>query len=157
MSLARQIGPDVVLLHGTWGEHLDHVAETVVALKQQTTARIVVLGGVPAWRRGLPNEVLRYFMLHHRLIPPRSNAAAQSNRYDTIMREKLVPLGAEFVSASDTFCNAEGCLTRIGDATADISVSDQVHLTEKGSVFLVQSIIDQVLGGRTARSANEWQ
>ena len=155
LSLARQIGPDVVLLHGTWGEHLDHVAETVVALKQQTTARIVVLGGVPAWRRGLPNEVLRYFMLHHRLIPPRSNAAAQSNRYDTIMREKLVPLGAEFVSASDTFCNAEGCLTRIGDTTADISVSDQVHLTEKGSVFLIQSIIDQVLGGRTARSANE--
>ena len=43
----------------------------------------------------------------------------------------------------------------IGDTTADISVSDQVHLTEKGSVFLIQSIIDQVLGGRTARSANE--
>src|SRR5437667_6263365 len=60
LSLARQIGPDVVLLHGTWGEHLDHVAETVVALKQQTTARIVVLGGVPAWRRGLPNEMVSY-------------------------------------------------------------------------------------------------
>jgi hypothetical protein len=30
-----------------------------------------------------------------------------------------------------------------------------VHFTEKGSVFLVQSIIDQVLRGRTARSSNE--
>jgi peptidoglycan/LPS O-acetylase OafA/YrhL len=155
LSLARQIGPDIVLLHGTWGEHLDHVAETVLALKKQTTARIVVLGGVPAWRRGLPNEVLRYFMLYHRLIPLRSNVAAQSNRYDAIMRAKLVPLGAEFISASDAFCNAEGCLTRIGDTTADITVSDQVHLTEKGSVFLVQSIIDQLLRGRTARSSNE--
>ena len=155
LSLARQIGPDIVLLHGTWGEHLDHVAETVLALKKQTTARIVVLGGVPAWRRGLPNEVLRYFMLYHRLIPLRSNVAAQSNRYDAIMRAKLVPLGAEFISASDAFCNAEGCLTRIGDTTADITVSDQVHLTEKGSVFLVQSIIDQLLRGRTARFSNE--
>ena len=155
LSLARQIGPDIVLLHGTWGEHLDQVAETILALKKQTTARIVVLGGVPAWRRGLPNEVLRYFMLHHRLIPLRSNVAAQSNRYDAIMRAKLVPLGAEFISASDAFCNAEGCLTRIGDTTADITVSDQVHLTEKGSVFLVQSIIDQLLRGRSARSSNE--
>ena len=60
-SLVRQIKPDIVLLHGTWEKHLDNVAETVVALKQQTQARVVVLGGVPAWRRGLPSEVLRYF------------------------------------------------------------------------------------------------
>jgi hypothetical protein len=49
-------------------------------------------------------------------------------------------------------CNADGCLTRIGDTAADISASDQVHITEKGSVFLIQSIIDEVLGGRTPRS-----
>jgi hypothetical protein len=55
----------------------------------------------------------------------------------------------------DAMCNAEGCLTRIGDAAGDITASDQVHFTEKGSVFLVQSIIDQVLRGRTARSSNE--
>ena len=47
--------------------------ETVAALKQQTGARVVVLGPVPAWRRGLPNEVLRYYLLHHRLIPARWN------------------------------------------------------------------------------------
>ena len=64
-----EIKPDIVLLHGTWEKYLDHVAETVAALKRQTDARVVVLGPVPAWRRGLPNEVLRYFMLHHRLIP----------------------------------------------------------------------------------------
>ena len=59
------------------------------------------------------------------------------------------------ISVWDVMCNAEGCLTRIGDAASDISASDQVHFTEKGSVFLVQSIIDQLLRGRTARSANE--
>src|SRR5258707_4016353 len=91
LELARQLQPDIVLLHGTWEKHLDHVAETVVALKTLTTARVVVLGGVPAWRRGLPSEVLHYFMLHRRLIPARSNAAAQSNGYDAVMRAKLVP------------------------------------------------------------------
>ena len=147
LSLAREINPDIVLLHGTWEKHLDNVAETVVALKRLTAARVVVLGGVPAWKRGLPSEVLKYFMLHRRLIPTRSNVAAQSNGYDAVMRARLVPLGAEFISASDTFCNEEGCLTRTGDSAGDITVSDQVHLTEKGSEYLIAAVIDRVLGG----------
>ncbi len=152
LSLVRDIRPDIVLLHGTWEKYLDHVAETVVALKQQTGARVVVLGGVPAWRRGLPSEVLHYFMLHRRLIPARSNVAAQSNGYDAVMRAKLVPLGAEFISASDALCNEEGCVTRIGDSAGDISTSDQVHLTEKGSEFLVNAIIDRLLDGQAPAS-----
>ena len=146
-SLVRQIKPDIVLLHGTWEKHLDNVAETVVALKKETNARVVVLGGVPAWRRGLPSEVLRYFILHRALIPERSPGAVPPTAYDAVMRARLEPLGAEFISASDVFCNAQGCLTRIGDAPADITVSDQVHITEKGSVFLIASIIDRLLGG----------
>jgi peptidoglycan/LPS O-acetylase OafA/YrhL len=151
-SLIRQIGPDIVLLHGTWEKHLDNVAETVVALKKETNARVVVLGGVPTWRRGLPSEVLRYFILHRALIPERSPAAAPSAAYDAVMRARLEPLGAEFISASDVFCNAQGCLTRIGDAAADITVSDQVHITEKGSVFLIASIIDRLLAGVASAS-----
>jgi hypothetical protein len=50
-------------------------------------------------------------------------------------------------------CNADGCLARIGDSAKDISASDQVHLTERGSVFLVRSIIGAVLHGQTARSS----
>ena len=152
-SLVRQIKPDIVLLHGTWEKHLDNVAETVVALKKETNARVVVLGGVPAWRRGLPSEVLRYFMLHRALIPERSPNAVPPTAYDAVMRARLEPLGAEFISASDVFCNAQGCLTRIGDAAADITASDQVHITEKGSVFLIASIIDRLLGGASADKA----
>ena len=154
LGIAREIRPEIVLLHSTWDRYLDGVAETVAALKKQSNARVVVLGSVPWWKRGLPNEVLRYFMLHQRLIPERSGRA-EVDRSGSALREKLVPLGAEFISVWDTMCNAEGCLTRIGDAAGDITASDQVHFTEKGSVFLVQSIIDQLLGGRTARSANE--
>jgi peptidoglycan/LPS O-acetylase OafA/YrhL len=153
LSIARDLQPDIVLLHSTWDQHLDGVAETVVALKKQTNARIIVLGSVPWWKRGLPNEVLRYFMLHHRLIPERSDRAA-ADTSGARLREELVPLGAEFISAWDTMCNADGCLARIDDTARDISASDQGHLTEKGSVFLVQSIIGAVLRGQTARSSN---
>jgi peptidoglycan/LPS O-acetylase OafA/YrhL len=153
LALARELKPDVVLLHSTWGGPLDGVAETVKALKQQTSARIIVLGAVPWWKRGLPNEVLRYFMLHHRLIPERSDRA-EADSSGTRLRETLVPLGAEFISVWDTMCNADGCLARIGDTAKDLSANDQVHLTEKASVFLIQSIIDQVLQGRTSSSSN---
>jgi SGNH domain (fused to AT3 domains) len=155
LAIAQRINPDIVLLHGVTDSHLDNVAETVAALKKLTRARVVVLGPVPTWRRGLPSQVLRYFMLHHRLIPARSDDAVSSNWPDGLLRAKLVPSGAEYISVWDALCNTDGCLTRIGDSAGDISASDQVHLTEKASVFLVQAIIDEVLGGRTARSRPE--
>jgi hypothetical protein len=152
LSLVREIGPDIVLLHSTWGAYLDNVADTVAALKQQTNARIVVLGSVPWWKRGLPNEVLRYFMLHHQLIPERSSRA-ETDKSGATLRAKLVPLGAEYISVWDALCNADGCLTRIGDSAKDISASDQVHLTEKGSEFLIHAIMDRLLGEPAAASS----
>jgi peptidoglycan/LPS O-acetylase OafA/YrhL len=157
LSIARELKPDIVVLHGTWEKYLDHVGETVAALKKQTDARVVVLGAVPAWRRGLPSEVMRHFMLHHSLIPQRSTAATPSHSYDAVMRAKLVPLGAEFISASDALCNADGCVARIGDTAQDISASDQVHLTEKGSVFLIESVISEILGEQSSQRPNASQ
>jgi peptidoglycan/LPS O-acetylase OafA/YrhL len=147
MAIAREIRPDIVLLQGTWQLHLDNVAQTVTALKQHTGARVVVLGPVPFWRRGLPSEVLRYYMLRHSLIPRRFTGDIAPGGYDAVMRDRLVPLGAEFISARDILCNAEGCLTRTGDSAADISTGDQIHLTANGSAFLIDAIIDRLLSG----------
>ena len=154
LGLARKLKPNIVLLHSSWETHLDHVAETVAVLKRETGARVVVLGGVPWWQRGLPNEVLRYYMLHHALIPVHNGGARLPDPYDEKMRAALVPEGAEFISAREALCNADGCLTRIGSKASDISASDGVHLTEKGSVFLVGAIIDRVLVGPTQPTAN---
>jgi hypothetical protein len=156
LSLARELKPDIVLLHSTWDRYLDRVAATVAALKTETGARVVVLGSVPWWKHGLPNEVLRYFMLHHRLIPQRSDRA-EADGSATALRGKVVPSGAEFISVWEVMCNADGCLTRIGDTASDISATDQVHLTEKGSIFLIQSVIDRILGGTAGPAASAAQ
>ena len=154
LSLARQLQPEIVLLHGTAERFIDNMAETVAALKRSTRARVVMLGLEPVWRRGLPNEVLKYYLLHHRLIPVRVSGDIIPNVYDAELRRKLVPRGAEFISAWDVFCNADGCLARLGDEASDISASDGVHLTEKGSIFLIQAIIDRILNGEAAPAAN---
>jgi hypothetical protein len=150
LSLIRSVRPDIVLMHGTWDRYLDKIVETAAALKRETGARVVVLGAVPTWRRGLPNEVLRYFLLYHGLIPARWSGGVTSGWFDAVMREKLAPAGAEFVSAWDVLCNGDGCLTRLGDSAGDITASDGIHLTEKGSTYLIDAVIDRVIDGPKA-------
>jgi hypothetical protein len=152
LALVRQTKPDIVLLHGTWEKYLDRAAATVAALKEQTHARVVVLGPVPLWKYGLPNEVMRYWLLHHELIPARSDDVIADHGIDDRMRAAMVPKGAEFISARDVLCNADGCLARLGDKASDLSASDQVHLSEEASVFLVQSMIDRILAAPHAAS-----
>jgi hypothetical protein len=155
LATANGLKPDIILLHGTWEKNLDQVGATVATLKRETSARIIVLGPGVFWRRGLPREVLRYYLLHHDLIPVRSNEAVVPRWVDRDLRETVVPAGGEYISAVDVLCNDEGCLTRLGDAVSDITASDQVHLTEKASVFLVQGIIDRVLGTRAPAGASQ--
>jgi peptidoglycan/LPS O-acetylase OafA/YrhL len=154
LQLARELQPDIVLLHGTADKFMDNMAETVAALKRNMSVRVVMLGPEPIWRRGLPNEVLRYYMVYHRLIPARYNGNLTPNWADAQLRARLVPKGAEYISAWDALCNIDGCLTRIGNTAGDISASDVIHLTEKGSVFLVSAIIDRVLDGPELQPAS---
>jgi peptidoglycan/LPS O-acetylase OafA/YrhL len=152
LAMAIQLKPEIILLHGTWEKNLDRVGATLATLKRETSARIVVLGPGVFWRRGLPNEVLRYYLLHHQLIPVRSSEAVLARGVERDLREAAGAEGAEFISAADVLCNAQGCLARLGESASDITASDQVHLTEKASVFLVQGIIDRVLGSRAQRT-----
>jgi peptidoglycan/LPS O-acetylase OafA/YrhL len=146
LATAIKLKPDIILLHGTWEKNLDRVGATIAALRRETQARVVVLGRDVVWKRGLPNEVLRHYLLHHELIPARSSDAVVPRSIDRELRDAVVHEGGEFISGLDVLCNDEGCLTRLGDQVSDITASDQVHLTEKASVFLVQGIIDRLLG-----------
>ena len=153
LALAIKVKPDIVLLHGTWEKNLDRVGESIAMLKREAAARVVVLGPGVLWKRGLPNEVLRYYMLHHELIPARSTEAVVARGTERELREAVVRAGGEFISAADVLCNDKGCLTRLGEAASDITASDQVHLTEKASVFLVQGIVDRLLGAGEPRAS----
>ena len=41
-------------------------------------------------------------------------------------------------------CNAQGCLSRVGDNAEDISAWDYGHLTVKGSKYLIEAIAPQL-------------
>jgi peptidoglycan/LPS O-acetylase OafA/YrhL len=139
--------PDIVLLHGrgsTRPEDIAGLEKLIAALRALSIPRIVVLGPVPVWKRGLPNEVLGYFVKHQTLIPQRSSQRVYRVWNEAQMRSALAGLGAEYISAWDAMCDSEGCLTRLGEKAEDVVASDQSHLTESGSTFLVQSISEKI-------------
>jgi hypothetical protein len=56
----------------------------------------------------------------------------------------------EYFSAWRRFCNLDGCMTRIGPLASDVVASDQAHLSNKGSEFLVSSITNDLLAADNA-------
>jgi peptidoglycan/LPS O-acetylase OafA/YrhL len=147
LRIVARARPDVVVLHGrgsTRAEDIAGLKETILALRALSIPHIIVLGPVPVWKRGLPNEVLRYFVMHNALIPARSSQRVYQSWDDAQMRSAVVGVGAEYISAWDVFCDADGCLTRLGEKPEDIVASDVHHLTESGSKFLIESIRDKI-------------
>jgi hypothetical protein len=136
--------PDVVLLHG-FGP-LDEVtkegwAATLVALKD--VPRVVVIGPVPLWKRGLPEQFLSYYITHRERLPARSRTQVHNLWDDRSARLFFEEHGAKYVSAWEKLCTVDGCLTRMDEHT--LTAVDGVHLTEKASIFLINSIAVDVI------------
>ena len=144
LELIADARPDVVLLAG-FGP-LDETtkegwAATLTALNE--VPRVVVIGPVPLWKRGLPEQSLSYYITHREPLPVRSRSQVYNLWDDSAARSFFVEHGAKYVSAWERFCNPDGCLTRMDEHT--LSAMDGVHLTEKASAFLIDRIADKVL------------
>jgi hypothetical protein len=147
LGIIDRTRPEVVLLHArgsTRPEDIAGLKKTILALRALPIPRIIVLGPVPVWKRGLQNEVLRYYVMHHALIPAHSLQRVYRSWDDAEMRSALMAVGAEYISAWDVMCDGDGCLTRLGERPQDVVASDQHHLTELGSNFLIAAIKDKI-------------
>jgi peptidoglycan/LPS O-acetylase OafA/YrhL len=147
LGIIDRARPQVVLLHArgsTRPEDIAGLKKTILALRALAVPHIIVLGPVPVWKRGLQNEVLRYYVMHHALIPARSSQRVYRSWDDARMGSELMEAGAEYISAWDVMCGEGGCLTRLGERPQDVVVSDQHHLTELGSKFLIAAIKDKI-------------
>src|SRR5262249_43943483 len=114
-------------------------------LAATNSSKALVLGPVPAWKRGLPAQMLSYYITHRSLLPIRSSSFVNNFWDDATATEFFAKHGATFISAWQGVCNAEGCLTRMDDGT--LSAFDTAHLSEQGSIFLIDSIADQIFRG----------
>ncbi|MGJ4947777.1 acyltransferase family protein [Bradyrhizobium sp. HKCCYLS20291] len=156
-DVAQRIGrlrPDVVILDSTWGHDetvlRQGLLRTVAVLRASGITRIVLMGPPPGWQgAGLSNNVRDYFRQSGTVLPERtffrSNDEWTRGR-DALFRELTRELGIAYISVRDVFCNAEGCLSRIGPGAAQLTAFDPGHLTIPGAIFLVRETIDDLLG-----------
>jgi peptidoglycan/LPS O-acetylase OafA/YrhL len=140
IGLLGKTPPDVVLLHALWIAGPDELRPTVEALRSLGVKHIVILGQVPEWSSGLPGTIAAYYRRTGRLLPERTSLFVDGENED--MKDVSEALGVEYVSARRVFCDASGCLNRIGN---QLLVSDALHLTPSGSKYLIESIAPALL------------
>ncbi len=133
--------PDVVILSALW-EAYDwrRVADTVERLHRAGIRKIVVVGPVPTWAPALPRalfEAYRSDPLHRIPYRLRHQVAPEGFKYDGEMQAFVRGSPATYISVFDIYCNADGCMTRVGDEADSIVAWDSAHLTSAGSKYLV--------------------
>jgi hypothetical protein len=86
---------------------------------------------------------VNYYRFRH-AIPDRIASGVSGPADDERVKRFSEAEGVEYISAWHTLCNAEGCLTRAGPSASDVLVSDIIHLTNRGSQFLIEAISTQL-------------
>ncbi len=136
--------PERVVLSANWAKdkyNWQAVEKTVLALQAVGIKNIDLIGPVPRWDKPLSKLARRYIMNHQPLyhIPYRINSGLSTKvfKLDEKMRNFSARLHIRYISATDIFCNVEGCVTRSGDSVDTLVAWDNAHLTKAGSEFLV--------------------
>jgi hypothetical protein len=65
---------------------------------------------------------------------------------DAVIKQQVELAGGTFISIYATICNTDTCLTRAGESSPNILTTDRLHLTEAGSIFVVDQIAKGIFG-----------
>lgn len=148
LSIIERSKPDVVILEGIWSTAFEDIGQTVAKLKTLNVPKVIVMGRVPVWNLDLPTAYLKYYLLHGEPMPARQDRSrVDSDWTDNKIKEQVEAAGGVFISTYAAICNGESCLTRAGDNSALILASDRLHLTEAGSIFVVNELAKGVFAG----------
>ena len=110
------------------------------------TSKIVIIGPFPKWGETLEKQLIRYFNKTG-LTPPvymPNGLVTEDREFDLFFNEKIRRANVHYISAYEHMCNDDGCLTRVSDNVSDLTAVDWGHLTNSGSIFLIEKIKNQI-------------
>ena len=132
----------MVVLFAAWDNPTYGTQDVVNAVRAITRVggpSIVVVGPPPKWKRGLRRHLLEAYRadIQHR-IPRRMTRGLvpETRATDAALKTALAAENATYVSAWDVLCNAEGCITRLGEEPQSISAYDYGHFTAAAAAFV---------------------
>jgi SGNH domain (fused to AT3 domains) len=133
--------PDILLLHAMWDDRndLDKLRETIERIRSVKPLRIIILGSVPVWKRTLPHSLVNFYRFQH-TVADRIRSGVSGSDSDKRMEMFSRTAGVEYISAWRALCDAQGCMTRLGREANEVVTTDNVHLSDAGSRFLIDAI-----------------
>ena len=150
-----ELKPTTVVLAHDWPQStsensLEGLASTIEILRKASVQRIVLVGPVPHWGKPLHAKVVQY-MLDNGTSKPPNRMVDDPYGLTPILDAKLADIAKsisiEYVSAYDSFCNLEGCLTTITVGQLDeLTAFDNTHLTSAAASLLVFKNINKFFG-----------
>ena len=142
--------PDLVILHRNWESNLEEVAvldQTIAKLHRLVPkARIILLGAVPKWQVGLPEQLINSATpIEPGLRLPTDLRTLRAA--DQAVKAVAETAGVDFVAPIDLLCKGNNCLAiaTLPDGRLEPTAFDYGHMTEAGSRHLTQ-LLAPVLG-----------
>jgi hypothetical protein len=119
--------------------------ETLFKLNQ-LGLKVILVGQIPLWVSYLPKAVQTHYIMKNKPVPEKSlillNAGDTNWINESFRKNFKNSPNLDLIIPTDTLCNEEGCLIRIGDNLAtDLISFDQGHLTWKGSRYIADKIL----------------
>lgn len=137
----KEIHPEHIFMAATWTKYdLFTLNETIHKLKSIGIQKITIIGPVPQWKDSLPKQLYLFYKSHlPHTVPQRMHFGLEMkfSNTDKYLEEKLKDEAIQYISAKKILCNAEGCLTLLGNTADDLTAWDDAHLTKSGSTYLV--------------------
>ncbi|MGZ3771936.1 MAG: SGNH hydrolase domain-containing protein [Bdellovibrio sp.] len=155
-NLLVKKSPDIVILHAAWYEYkmsvesiVNQINFTISKIKASNpNIKIIVIGPVPTWKDSLQKNILKYYMNSTpRTLPPLYmvyGLRKDVRTLDDSLKKSFSAKGIQYLSAIDILCNSDGCMTRTGPSHLDLTAIDYGHLSEAGSVFLINKIAAKI-------------
>lgn len=145
--------PQTVLLGANWAYgqtsknyNVNHLQDTVAALKAIGVARIVVVGPMPQWEKPMPSMLMQCASMQKMIGTnefSRCGLVKGVEDLDRSMERRVKSLGVWYASAYTALCNKAGCLTVINGTS--VSSYDVGHLTPDASRYAVQKMATLIL------------
>lgn len=143
LASIADLKPDVVFLAAAWGGTMhEQLVITMEALEKSIGLdKVMIIGPVPVWSEHLPVLLAEQYMQFEDL-PEYSRYKLNPNTvpFDKKFAELSKSKGWTYISVTDVVCRAEGCLTRVGPTPSEIFQMDTAHLTEAGSIYLMDRL-----------------
>ena len=161
LDILIQDPPNILILTSAWPatypegsrNYVEAFSKTIDKIKiALPKTKIIIIGPMPKWKDGGPSEAI--FTSWKQLggsgaTIPIMLSATMFIEEDKDLATMAQAQGIKYISPNESLCDANQCISRLGNKSTDLMAVDFGHLSKTGSEFFVQKIIAEIINKKT--------